>query len=133
MEYCLRFLYLNDLLEELGSSNKGCKIGHIDCSCLSYVDDGAAVANSPHILQILVNIAYRHACMYHYKLHADKSCIVIFGKNQITVRQPIKIYIGNETIPQKQSAIHLGVRQDSKLDCVMPVIREEHPFIICQI
>ena len=38
------FLYLvynNDLLEELGSSNKGCKIGHIDCNCLSYVDDGA--------------------------------------------------------------------------------------------
>ena len=71
--------------------------------------------NSPRILLILVDIAYRHACIHHYELHAVKSCIVVYDKNQRTVRQPMEIYIGNKTIPQKQSATHqhVGVRQDS--------------------
>ena len=79
-------------------------------TCLSYVDDGADATNSPRILLILDDIAYRHACMYHYELHAVKSCIVVYGNlNQRNVRQPVGIYIGNKTIPQKQSATHLGV------------------------
>ena len=113
MSTFLYLVYNNDLLVELENSNKGCKIGDIDCSCLSYVDDGAAAANSPRNLQILVNIAYRHACRYHYELHADKSCVVVYGKNQRTSSQPVRIYIGDKMIPQKQSTVHLGVRQDS--------------------
>ena len=35
-------VYNDDLLDELEKS-KGCKVGIIDCSCPSYVDDGALV------------------------------------------------------------------------------------------
>ena len=79
------FLYLvynDDLLDELEKSNKGCKVGIIDCSCPSYVDDGALVASSLRNLQIMVNIAYIHVCKYHYEFHADKSCVVIFEKKK---------------------------------------------------
>ena len=59
------FLYLvynDDLLTELEKSNKGCKIGSIDCCCPTYVDDGVLVAYSLLNLQILVNITYVHSC-----------------------------------------------------------------------
>ena len=96
---------------------KGAKPGIIDCSCPSYVDDGALVTNSLRNLQIMVNIAYIHACKYHYEFHADKSCVVIFGgkkqQQQRTIQQSVSVYIGRKAIPQKQPTVHLGVRQDS--------------------
>ena len=110
------FLYLvynDDLLTELEKSNKGCKIGSIDCCCPTYVDDGVLVANSLRNLQILVNIAYAHSCKYHYEFHADKSCVVIFGKNTRTIQQTISVYLGRKLIPQSSATVHLGIKQES--------------------
>ena len=110
------FLYLvynDDLLNELERSNKGCKVGSIDCSCPTYVDDGAVAANSLRNLQILVNIAYSHACKYHYEFHADKSFVVIFGKSLRTTRQTVSVYIGRKAILQNNFAVHLCIRQES--------------------
>ena len=93
--------------------NKGCKVGSIDCSCPTYVDDGVLMANSLRNLQILVDIAYAHSCKYHYEFHADKSCVVIFGKNSRTIQQSASVYLGRKLIPQTKSAVHLGVKQEA--------------------
>ena len=105
------------MLDELEQSNKGRKFVDLDCSCSSYVDDVAVMANLLRNLQMLVNIAYTHSYKYRYEFHADKSSVVIFGKSQRTIQQSSTVEIGSKTIPQRHSNLHLGVRQESIDHC----------------
>ncbi|MEW8546047.1 MAG: reverse transcriptase family protein [Candidatus Thiodiazotropha sp.] len=109
----LFLVHNNDLLNDIEKSGKGSKVGSTDCSCPTYVDDIALVANSPANLQTLASTAYRHSCTRRYQVNVDKSCVVIFGTNYRTTHQQISIKLGNAVIPQKRSVTHLGVRQES--------------------
>ena len=52
-------VYLDDLLNELESSNKGSHIGFINCFCPTYADDTLVLANSPNA-QFLIRIMYKY-------------------------------------------------------------------------
>ena len=109
----LYLVFMNDLLDEIQNSRKGSCIGPTDSSCSAYVDDTVFLANSPNRLQDIVNIAFVYTCKNHFEIHPEKTFVTIFGKRLKTINQSIHIKLGERELPQKQSALHLGILQES--------------------
>ena len=109
----LFLVYLDDLLNELESSNKGSHIGFINCCCPTYADDMVVLANSPNALQFLMRIIYKYYYKYRLELHIIKSCVIVFGKLRAVLNKLIDIKFGNESLPQKKAVVHLGIQQEA--------------------
>lgn len=81
-------------------------INNLNTNCLLYADDVVLMAESPEVLQSLVDASNVHAFENRFQFNVQK-CVV-------TSSQPLCIKIGSLQVPQQDSFRYLGVELDPR-------------------
>jgi hypothetical protein len=97
-------MFMNDLLSELLNSNYGGNMNEIKVVCPAYADDMAIVATNHTMLQHMLHIAFMHSRKWHYEFNANKSDILVFGKQD----DVFTFWLGNEIVKLSEQVKHLG-------------------------
>ena len=98
----------NDLLNSLCAAGVGARLSYTNnvVVCPAYADDVSMLTlYKPHMQQLL-NIAYRHSCLWHYEFNPNKSHTIIFGKDNCPGRN---LYLGDQRLSIVSCESHLGV------------------------
>ena len=114
-------MFNNDLLDILGSLSGGAGIRGIDISLTSpaFADDISIMTlYKPH-MQIMLNAAYRHSCLWRYEFNSQKSHVIVFGRDLCPARQ---LYLGDNRIDIVQCEMHLGLPLTSKSNLMVTAI-----------
>ena len=106
-------VFNNDLLDLLCRMDGGASISYINFPLVSpaFADDISIVTlHKPH-MQLMLNVAYRHSCMWRYEFNPAKSHVIIFGRDLCPMRQ---LCMGEQPIDIVECDTHLGVPLASK-------------------
>lgn len=104
-------IYVNQLLDELCTSQAGGRIGDINCCAPACADDITLVASTPQDAQILIDIAtdYSHREAYH--LQPTKS--VVLHNNKDINKVEYNLEMDGNQMPLVNKATHIGVMRSS--------------------
>ena len=105
------FFYLvliNPLLTEMRDKNVGAYMSDIFSGVHAQADDVALLSITRAGLQIMMDSCYKFACKWRFKIHPEKSKVIIWGESK---HSPIlqKWYIGYYTVDKVESHTHCGV------------------------
>ena len=110
------FLYLvhiDELLQLLVDSNCGVEVCSIACGNPVLCDDLTVLALLPSLLQIMLNISYNYSLKWHFKFQSDKSCVVMYSKQNARLDKVFMLC--DQPLKNEQFANYLGIRHDAKL------------------
>lgn len=112
------FLYLtfiDQLLYDLENCSNQMGIFNIKSCCPTLADDVSCIATTPSGLQRMLDVCSIYACKWRFKFNANKSCIIQFSLQSRQIPVQYEWHIRNETIPIKDTYVHLGIELNSKL------------------
>ena len=111
--YCI---YVDDLLTELKSLNKGCYVLQIFAAAFFYADDMAVIAPSVKALCTLLQACERYCAEWDICLNAKKSRCMYFGRKIEILHD---IVLNNKVIEWAKEWSYLGVklRSGKSFDC----------------
>ena len=75
--YCI---FLDELLDTLAPSGAGVMISGIYSGSPTYADDISLIADSPTVLQLMLDLVDQYAKKWRYQLKGIKSVVMVFGK-----------------------------------------------------
>ena len=110
------FLYLvqiDELLQLLVDSSCGVEVCSIACGNLVLCDDLTVLALLPRLVQIMLNISYNYSLKLHFKFQSDKSCVVMYSKQNAGL--DTVFVLGDQPLKNERFATHLSIRHDAKL------------------
>jgi len=104
----LYIVFNSDLLDQLQSCAHGALTpGSVHClSCPSYADDIAMVTLYKPSMQAMVDIAFRHSCLWRYEFNSMKSHLLVFGRD---LSPAMDVYLGGNALEIVKLDKHLGV------------------------
>ena len=73
-------IYVNDIIDNLSSSQLGCSICNMYVGCVMYADDLLLMSASLTILQKMIDICVAEACYLDMKFNATKSMVMRIGQ-----------------------------------------------------
>ena len=76
-------IFINDLLNELESSNIGLNIGNAMFNCVTYADDITLLSASATGLQTLIDKCVAYSRKWRFKFNPRKSKCLVIGKKYI--------------------------------------------------
>ena len=78
----LYMLFNNDLLDAFCRVTGGAGIQNIDIplSSPAFADDVSVVTRYKPHMQLMLNTAYKHSCLWRYEFNPKKSHVLIFGR-----------------------------------------------------
>jgi len=106
------FLYatfINSLLAELDTSERGVTIAGVHVASLAYADDIALIASTPDDLRALLELLSRYAHRWRFHFNAVKSNVMAFGtKRQIESADSERFQLGPDEISVTRDYKYLG-------------------------
>ena len=107
--YCI---YVDELLDIFASSGLGISIGDVYCGSPMYADDLALLADSPDVLQSMLNIANEYATRWRYSFNASKSVVLVLAesvKSRDLNRLNRVWKLGDSVVQEVDEQHHLGI------------------------
>ena len=74
-------VYINDLLNELCSSEYSLAISDVNVTCPTQADDICLLSLTKHNLDMLIDICYKYSCNWRFRYNASKSVIIVFNES----------------------------------------------------
>ena len=105
-------IYINTLVEELGETGLGVKMGQGTIESLFYADDIVLLADKPHKLQQLMDVVTRFGIRWRCEINRKKSQVVVYGDKRGIVKR--KWMLGSGEIAQVEAYKYLGVEFERK-------------------
>ena len=106
-------IFLDEMLQQLKTSDNGARIFDLTVNCCAYADDVNLLASSVKGLQHLIDICIAYGELYRFKFGHKKSKCIIFGKNLLSQVPTWKL--GHQTLAVENEVEILGVTFDNKL------------------
>ena len=100
-------LYIDDLLNQLNTSKKGCHIGQICANAFGYADDIVILSPTCKALRLLIEICEKYANEHMIKFNPDKCTLLIFSDPNFCIKD-INISISGSKIKNVKNEKHLG-------------------------
>lgn len=113
MSPLLYLVFINELMNEIESNPYCFRIGDLRCGCPTSADDMVVLSNVKHGLDALINLCYTNSKRERYLYNATKCNTVVFNDTMSTERS---WKMGDETIHETNSYLHLGVQCNKHLD-----------------
>ncbi|CAG2233240.1 unnamed protein product [Mytilus edulis] len=107
----LYLIFINDLINELESSNKGAFLYDINSSSPVQADDISLIATNHESAQKMVSICEQYSESWSFSFSPTKSKLLQFGKK---LTGP-DIFLYNEPILSVKSATHVGISLDTSM------------------
>ena len=98
-------LFMDDKIRKIHMENLGAKIGRKSIGIIAYADDEVLISTDPTELQQLLDIAYKHSCLWRYRYNVSKCKILIYGKRS----ESIEWLLGGDLVEVTEEYTHLGV------------------------
>ena len=76
---CLLVLFMDDKIKAIQKEGIGAAIGHRRVGIIAYADDEVLIAIDPAELQRLLDIAYKHSCLWRYGYNVAKCKVLVYG------------------------------------------------------
>ena len=105
---CLFNCHINDLLKTLRESDLGIEVNNIKINCLAYADDLVLIADSPKMLNGLLQLLQKWYSEWRVVINTDKTKIVHFRKRNRPISR-VQYKIGNSVIEIVPDYKYLGV------------------------
>ena len=100
--------HINDLLKTLRESDLGIEVNNIKINCLAYADDLVLIADSPKMLNGLLQLLQKWCSEWMVVINTDKTKIVHFRKLNRPISR-VQYKIGNSVIEIVPNYKYLGV------------------------
>ena len=108
-------IYVNDLVSDINSLNRGVPIGNTSVSCLIYADDIVLISDSCEHLQDQLNSVYAWCNKWRLQVNMSKTKIMHFRKSLVT-RTNYKFMFGDTDITHCDSYRYLRLELNESLD-----------------
>ena len=111
----LYLVFINDLLEQLETSEHGAKLMSISSGCPTLADDLTCICTSPNALHHQLQIVNVFAKQWRYRINCSKSCVLVFGNRSRNKPQTKHSWqIGGDIIPELDTVTHLGIIKSTR-------------------
>ena len=97
-------IFMNDKIQMLMGTGMGASIGERKVPVIAYADDEVLISTSPTELQHMLDVAYKHSCMWRYKYNAAKSKVIVYGSGPRN-----KWRLGEDPVDETEEYYHLGI------------------------
>ena len=108
-------IFVNDMVSEINSLNKGLSIGDRRVSCLLYADDIVLMSDTPDNLQDILNTVYSWCSKWRLGVNMSKTKIMHFRKKSI-LRSNHVFSFGDNEIDYCDEYRYLGMQLNELLD-----------------
>ena len=100
-------LYIDDLLQQLNTSKKGCHIGQMSANAFGYADDIVILSPTCNALRFLIDICEKYANEHMIKFNPEKCTLLIFSDSNFCVND-INIELSGCRLKIVKKEKHLG-------------------------
>ena len=105
-------IFINTLVERLGETGMGVKMGQGTIESLFYADDIVLITNKPEKLQSMLDVVTKYCRRWRCEINRDKSQVVVYGRKRgIRIR---KWLLGGGEITQVEAYKYLGIEFERK-------------------
>ena len=98
-------LYMDDKIKLIQRESIGATVGCRRVGIIAYADDEVLISTDPVEMQRLLDIAYRHSCLWRYRYNAAKCKVLVYGRRQYTGIWKL----GDEIVEGALEYTHLGI------------------------
>ena len=119
-------IYVDDLIDELGSSGNGCHINKIFFGGIMYADDIILLSPSILGLQGMLDICYDFGCNNDIIFNSKKSVCLMVSTRDCNVK--CNMYLGIHELSWVTTLKYLGVHFIAKKDLVVDVMPNKCKF-----
>ena len=101
--------YINDLLYQLEALPGSLFIDNTFCGAPTYADDMALIADSPTVLQCMIDTAASYAMNWHYCFNVSKSVVLVVGESPTAARSSHQWFLSGSPLSEVDMTKHLGI------------------------
>ena len=113
----LYLVFINDLIEELDTSDLGVSICDVSTNNPTVVDDISLISRYPLNLQLMINIVVDYADMWKFKINSSKSSVMIISINNCATDINYIWTVRSENLTVVQCSIHVGIPISNNMKC----------------
>ena len=100
-------IYVDPLLHWLKNSERGVKIGDVECCATACADDTTINSNHDVEAQTLVNMASDYSSKEQYKIQPEKSVVIDMGSRKTKGERSTNLKIHDKELPIVNTTTHL--------------------------
>ena len=108
-------IYVNDLMAELNSVNRGVQVGNRILNCLIYADDLALIGGTEEDIQAMLDTVHSWCTRWRIKINCAKSQVVHYRRSSIA-RSEFEFNLGTNVLEIVEQYKYLGVILHEHLD-----------------
>ena len=123
-------LYIDSLLNEVSTTNIGCKLGIISSNIIAYADDIVLLAPSANALRFLINLTNVLASKLTLTFNYEKTKIMIFRYHGFRAEYSMKdsFMINGHSVEVVKTIKYLGYIISDNMNCTEDVNRVKNKF-----